>query len=120
MEMQKVRRGTPAPELAEGAGVPRRSFCISMLRNHEIILIDGAWQPLDPGHVARRLPSAVCQERGPPGTSGTSGTSGTFWNFLELLELLELSGTPQIFWNFWNFLELSGTFWSLPVWVAPH
>jgi hypothetical protein len=31
MEMQKVRRGTPAPELAEGAGVPRRSFCISML-----------------------------------------------------------------------------------------
>jgi hypothetical protein len=82
-----------------------------VLRNHEIILIDGAWQPLDPGHVARRLPSAVCQERGPPGTSGTSGTSGTFWNFLELLELLELSGTPQIFWNFWNFwnfLELSG------------
>jgi len=48
--------------------------CVWLLNCIGIILIKPPCQPLDPGRVARRLLNAVCQGRGPPGTSGTSGT----------------------------------------------
>ena len=43
MEMQKVRRGTPAPELAEGAGVPRISMLLRFIHLKLKLIKVSAW-----------------------------------------------------------------------------